>query len=253
MGLLDLPAPAFAWLDALLAVVLAPLARLAVWAFIAAVVSMLLYRLVSPQRGIAAAASAAAEARRSLNRHDGDFDALLRQVRVFLAASTRHIGLTLPAAVVASLPLVLLLAWLSTGYDRQLPEPGASVAIWLRPSDEPVTWRPPDAATGGAPWRVRWPLPGGEVAVVDRDGLVIPLLPPPAPVAALHKRKWWNVLLGNPAGYLPEVSRLEEIVLDLPRQHVLDLGPPWARTWELPFLTLLALFSLAIKLVFRIR
>ena len=37
-----------------------------------------------------------------------------------------------------------------------------------------------------------------------------------APVPTIHKRQWWNALVGNPLGYLPDSSRLEGIELVCP-------------------------------------
>ena len=54
MGLLDLPAPLFDWVDNRLLSMLPPLARIVLWAVVAAVASLAIYRLFSPQRRIAA-------------------------------------------------------------------------------------------------------------------------------------------------------------------------------------------------------
>jgi hypothetical protein len=64
---------------------------------------------------------------------------------------------------------------------------------------------------------------------------------------------WWNRLIGNPLGYLPDDGPVERIDIDLPPRHVLSVGPEWVRTWLMPFFGALLVTSLLIKIVFRIR
>ena len=72
------------------------------------------------------------------------------------------------------------------------------------------------------------------------------------PAAVVHKRVWWNALLGNPAGHLPDGAAVEEVRLALPAREVLPFGPGWARGYELTYFAAVLAASLAIKVVFRI-
>jgi hypothetical protein len=54
----------------------------------------------------------------------------------------------------------------------------------------------------------------------------------PAPAGIVHKRHWLNVLVGNPAGYLPEQARTSSIRLHLPYREFIPIGPSWMRGWE---------------------
>jgi hypothetical protein len=73
-----------------------------------------------------------------------------------------------------------------------------------------------------------------------------------APVPTIHKRQWWNALIGNPLGYLPDSSRLEWIELGLPQREYLPFGPAWLRAWYVVFFGVLLAASLAIKVGARI-
>ncbi len=73
MGLFDFPAPLFGAVEALLQP-LPPAARLALWAAVAAGLSMWLYKLLSPQKKLAEAEAEALAARRELNAFDGEMD-----------------------------------------------------------------------------------------------------------------------------------------------------------------------------------
>jgi hypothetical protein len=71
-------------------------------------------------------------------------------------------------------------------------------------------------------------------------------------VPVVHKRAWWNLLLANPAGYVPDEALVSRVELALPGRRYLAIGPDWLRGWEAAFLVPLVIASLLLKLVFRI-
>lgn len=257
MGLLDLPAPLFAWLDGLLGTLIPPLGRLALWALAAAALSMALYRATSAQERIGQLQGAAARARGVLIRYDGALDGLRPLLADCLSLSLRQVWLTGWPAVLASLPVLVLLAWLSTAYGRLEPRPAALVQVRVYPESAAVTW---DGPVRRAPetdaWLVAWPGLGEAARLSGPDGRPIVELPLAAPVAVVHKKQWWNALLGNPAGYIPEGAALERVEIGLAKRRYLGFGPGWPGwigSWEAIFLAVLVISSLAIKLVFRIK
>lgn len=240
MGLLDLPAPLFTWLDGLLAAGLATTARLVFWGATAGLVSMLLYKAVSPQARIADERRRIRQARRALDEFDGEFADAGPLISGLLRLALAQVGRVAWPAVLASLPLLALLVWLSTAYGHAYPGPGATPELAVSPSQLSASWVP---GTRTAPPRVT-------VRGPDRSAVVdVPLA---APVPVLHKRRWWNALLGNPAGYLPDTAAVDSIRIGLPRITYLPVGPEWARGWELVFFGSLLVVSLLVKRAFRI-
>jgi hypothetical protein len=253
MGIFDLPAPIFSAVDGLVAPVLPEGLRLALWAALGAAASMGLYRLIAPQAALARLKAEAAAARAALAAYDGEFAGLGPLIARSLGLSARHLALGLGPAAAASLPLVCLLAWVDTTYGHRLPQPGEAVAIEALPAGSPLAWAPAGAAQPAAPgWRVAWPAAGAPVRALDGAGAALLELPLTVAVPVVHKRQWWNLLIGNPAGYLPEGTAVEAVGVALPPRRYLAFGPDWARSWEVPFFTVLIACSLAIKLAFRI-
>jgi hypothetical protein len=235
MGLLDLPAPLFDFVDGRLLGALPPLARLILWAVAGAAVSLALYRLLSPQRRIAQAKAAALDARRRLNAHDGDLDSALPLMRQSMQAALRHVGLVFPAAIVASLPVLALLVWLDGAYGYQLPQDRQAPAVSVEP------------ATYSGQWQSN-----GSIEVRDKAGAEIARLTLAQPVTHLEKRQWWNALIGNPAGYLPDQGPIERVTIALPERQYLPVGPDWLRSWATVALTALVIASLLIMRIARI-
>jgi hypothetical protein len=235
MGLLDLPAPFFDYVDGSLLGALPPLARLILWAIVGAAVSLTIYRWLSPQRRIAEAKAAAIAARRRLNAHDGDLESALPLMRQSMTAALRHVGLVFPAALIASLPVLALLVWLDGAYGYQLPQDRQVPAVSVEPTTYSGQWQP-----------------NGSIEVRDQSGAAVAQLTLAQPITQIGKRQWWNAIIGNPAGYLPEQGPIDSVTIALPERHYLPIGPDWLRSWLTVALTVLVIASLLIMRIARI-
>jgi hypothetical protein len=248
LGLFDLAGPVFTWLDQVLAAAVPAAGRLVLWGLVAAAFSMALYAALSPQQRLRRIREQAVEARRALDSYDGSFADARPLLAAMFSTSMKQLAVVFGPAVLASLPLLFMLAWLHGAFGYVLPEREATVDLRTLPEGYEATVRQSEAA----------PLSGREVAeapflvVRDGSGRVVEERALNAPVTSLHKEQWWNLLIANPLGYLAEDSPLEWVEIDLPRQEVLPFGPWWLRTWEFVFFTTLVAASLAIKLLFRL-
>lgn len=233
-GLLDLPAPLFGAIESAAAEHAPPLLRLGLWAAVAALASIELYRLLSPQRRINAAMQRLRQAQVALAGFDGEFTDAVPLMGRMLRASGHRLLLVFPAAIAASLPILALLVWLDGAYGARFPDPGQPVAVHARPSGLDARL---EAADAGAP----------VVVVTDASRQPVVQAQLPAPVPTIHKWQWWNALIGNPAGYLPKEAPVDRIDIELPRVEVLTIGPSWMRGWEVPFFALFLVFALLVK------
>src|SRR3546814_16772176 len=109
------------------------------------------------------------------------------------------------------------LVWLDGAYGARVPDPGQPVAVHARPAGLEAHWR--GAATGAA----------GSVVVTDADRRPVVEAEIAEPVPTIHKWRWWNALIGNPAGDLPQEAPVERLEIELPRLEVLGIGPSWLR------------------------
>ena len=252
MGLFDLPSPLLTWMDEALLGALPPVFRLVAWGLVGSIVSMGVYRLISPQARIAELRHAAVSARRRMAAYDGEFSGLGDVALTSLGLSFRHVGAVLLPAVFASLPVICLLAWLSNSYGYQDPRPGQAVAVQVDPSSSSVSWQSASNPEAGGVAAVVWPGDGETLRLIDEQSRVLLELPLSAAVPLIHKKQWWNHLLSNPLGYLPADSPVEKVSFTLPPRTSLPVEPTWLGGWEMIFLTVLFLASIAIKMAFRI-
>jgi hypothetical protein len=254
MGVFDLTAPLLSWIDTTVLGVLPAWLRVLLWSAVAAALVMAVYALVSPQERLGRLAREARKARAAVTAYDGEFEGLaplaLRSLRLSLA----HLGAAFGPAVLAGLPFLFILVWLSNTFGHDLPAPGALLAVEVAPEQAVLSARnAPLEPAGRGRFTLTWPQPDQHLALLDGSGRVLAELPFEEPVTVLHKRRWWNLLIANPAGYLPEAAALDSVSFAMPRQQFLGFGPAWLRGWEFAFLAPMTVFSLLIKFAFRIR
>ena len=248
MGFFDLPAPLFTAIDNLLNG-LPILARLLIWATLTAVLSMALYWLCSAQDKVATAKERAVIARRKMAGYQGtEFDEMMPLAKESLLASFRHFGIVLWPALLSSLPALAIIVWGSGQFGHTLPQAGSSLNIHTDPPVELVGL----TATADNIYTATYPEDNGGYAVVTTNGEQLATLPLSAPIPIVHKRQWWNSLIGNPNGYLADELTIEAIHFELPATEYLPIGPGWVRGWEFSYFSLLIIVSLVIKVAFRI-
>ncbi|MDP6436560.1 MAG: hypothetical protein QF790_01960 [Gammaproteobacteria bacterium] len=240
MGFLDIPAPVFSAIDGALGILPAYL-RLILWAVVTAVISMFLYWLCSAQDKVGRAKERAVTARKNMAAYDGhEFDEMWPLAKESLAASGKHFVIVLGPALLSSVPALMLIIWVSNHYSYALPEAGTTIALEATPGNSLALTQ------------IEWPDADKPVDVQDNDAKTLLTLPLAAAVPVIHKKAWWNSLIGNPNGYLDETASADEVRFDLPRLTYLDFGPGWTRTWELSYFLMLIICSLGIKVAFRI-
>ncbi len=133
-----------------------------------------------------------------------------------------------------------------------MPEAGAIIDIKTFPASAEVQWHPQAKSAEKGQWQISWPASDEQLWLRDATSQVITTFPLSEPVPILHKRQWWNVLFGNPIGYIPEGSILEKVEIALPENKYIKFGPEWMHSSEAVFLLVVVIGSLAIKLLFRI-
>jgi hypothetical protein len=142
MGLLDLPAPALTWLDVRLAAVLPAAWRLVLWSVVAAVLTMALYWRLSPQQRIGEVKRRLAVSKVALDRFNGEFQDALPLIRTMLSQALRQVGLVAGPALAAMVPVLCLIAWLSTTHGHRFPETGATIHVQTFPETSSASWLP---------------------------------------------------------------------------------------------------------------
>jgi uncharacterized membrane protein (DUF106 family) len=254
-GLLNLVYPlldAFDWSLSFLPAVL----RIVVLGALSGALAMGLYVLFSNQARLRACKEEIRAIRVALNAAKDDFAETMRLSRRNLAASFKLLGVTLGPALLSSLPLLAIIGWLAAHYGYAVPAAGTAVPVAFLPTVDGIAVEPPEAlqgsgADGGR--TLRWPAEeGGPPRFTDAGGPVYEGPPADLPATTVHKRLWWNWLLGNEAGYLRPDAAVDEITFALEPRVLIPGVPSWLGGWEVVYFVTVLVTSLAIKVGFKI-
>lgn len=157
-------------------------------------------------------------------------------------------------AFLSALPVVVVVCWLSAYQSHRVNPDNSPVEVEILPTAQGVTLSPNKVfvreaqniglITGEESFQVRF-IHNGRLAYSGTPGR--------RPTNRVHKKLWWNALIGNEVGYIDSGSALEEIRFHFPRKIFLDGMPMWMSTWELPFFLCLGVVALGIKIVFGIK
>ncbi len=246
MGLLDFPAPVFAWMDAVLFGQAPALVRLALWALLISALSMAIYARLSPQAELKRLKTEIRAGHRDLHAHDGDFSGLMTIAARTVGLSLRHVRLIAPPALAACIPVIVLLVWLAKAYGPAPTESGLPLQMKVTGGGASLRIVSPEQDSDGAP------PPAALLVVFGDNGALIAQAPLSPALTRLEKRRWWHWLAGSPAGYLPPDAPIDAVHVRWPRYETHHLGPAWVRFWETPFLAFAIVFTLGIQAAFRI-
>ena len=245
MGILDFPGVALTWIDGAVAGVVPDTVRLVLWGVLAGVATMALYARISRQDRLADLKHQSRAARAALAAYDGDLSGAVDLAKDNLGIALARLRLALVPALVAGLPMLVVAVWMSGSYAYERLADGARIAMVTVADDASGTRATNAVATVTAD-------DGGALAVVDGQGVPIVSLAQGRLSDTIHRWQWWNLLIGNPAGYLPADSAVTEVTVALPQARYLPGVPDWMAGWEFLYLLTTTLASLATKLLLRL-
>jgi hypothetical protein len=257
MGLLDLPAPLLSGIDALLALAVPPVLRLVSWGVLSGWLSMIVYRRFSSQEKIGALRMRQKDQQKEISEFDGEFSELLPLIRKTLMLGFRQLGLALGPALLASVPVLFIAIWVAGEYGHVNPAMGSDVLLSAEPPGNSIHWssaaeiKAGDIRSSGEGWVVRWPSKDQPITMSDARHTLL-VLPLEKAIPVIHKQRWWNFLIANPLGYLPQEGPLDSVHIDLPEAVIIGSGPPWMRGWMFSFFMAVLLSSLGFKYLLRI-
>ncbi|MEZ4389222.1 MAG: hypothetical protein R3D98_16880 [Candidatus Krumholzibacteriia bacterium] len=221
---------------------------LAVGAAVFGAVAIMLFKLATPQRRLAAARNRLVGRLLEAAIYQTSLRTLLAVQGDLLKANLRYLVLALPAIAALVLPLVLVLPQLESRFGRRPLEVGEAVLVTAQVTDAAAGWRLEapaaleveagpvhDAARGELVWRVRALAPGRHELAITRGGdsqqLAVPVAAPglPAIAAARYRNGLEQVLLDPSEAALPPAADVARFAAAMPARRfaVLGVTAPW--------------------------
>ncbi len=257
-ALFDLLSPLLSLVDEVLSnsLALAPVWRIAIFAALGSAVSMLLFKTLSNQAELAVLKQEIKAVQKELTRSEMEPGRLRKVIQQNLKLTGRQLWLSLWPALVASIPILFLLAFSSNQFSVETPK--SDFRVYVMPQDmqsSPLEfeWHGVNAQWDARKkaWTFYQPGPGQSASLMSGSQKQLSL-PTSVPTSVIHHKRWWNYLFANPAGYLDANANIGMFVFNTPTQIIMNWGPGWMRGWLFAFMLFLVLFSVAIKVAWKI-
>ena len=253
MGLLNIIFIPLSWFDKIFALIFSPIIRLLLWGIAASFSSMSIYSRMSHQDKLSYIKNEISQTKKALLKYDGEFSGACHLIKKNLLLSLKQIRYQLLPTFLGAVPFIILLIWVGNTYSYNLPNHGSLIQIRTYPSG--VNMISNDNAlliSLNTTFDIPWPNPEEPIKITDSGNQAIATLPLKYPIPILHKYKLWNILLGNPNGYIPKISPVNKIEIKLPQKVYINSKWKWIRSAEFIFILSAFICSLLIKLIFRI-
>jgi hypothetical protein len=253
-GAIDLLFPICSGIDGILAAVNIPVAlRILLWGCASGGVTMGLYALLSPQSAIRAQNQALKGlSARMRTAQDGEFQEVLQLSLANLRQSLNLLRMVFAPTLLSSFPVLVIILWLSAYYSYQLPDARA-IAVSLSPPTADVRVVPERWVQQSEDGTFTIDLKGAaSIQFLDDIGSVYTGLPLQPPTAVLYPKRWWNVIVGNQAGYLRKGAQLETLRFHFDELQVIPGVPNWIGNWKFLFFPMLMLTALGLKIALKL-
>lgn len=248
-GLLGIPFLLYSAVDRVIAGVLGSAGTVIVLSLTCSVIVMLLYRLCSPQAELKRIKLRMREIQAALLADPDDLRAVLRLSGENIRIALKRFLFTVLPTCIAILPLLSVTSWINSRYGAAFPSSGEVVAVQVIPGDVSILSPAPD---GVAFMTNAVAVAAGSFSVLDESQSLLVTVRDSMSSSFIARKVWWNVLMGNPLGYLSPDSDIEALVFDVKRQNVLPFGPDWMRRWEALFFVCMALGSFSLKIFLKV-
>jgi len=258
MAFFDILTPVLSLFDDMIEPFTNAFIRLVFWAGIAASISSVIFKKLSNPKKISALKVKLKIMQDQLNQHEGEFTELKKLAINTIKLSMERMVLTFIPALLASVPVIFLLTYLSNRYELQQPTAQEVVPIT-------INWENLDTNNTVSVFNgnvlikredvrsIIWPEKDQVFRLIDNTTNLEVLMFPSPISSVIHKKQWWNSLIGNPAGYLDEDSQITNIQFNYQQQEIISFGPKWIRGWLFIFFFMTLVFSVAFLFIFKIK
>lgn len=256
MALFDLLAPVLSSIDKFIEPFTNSFIRISFWALVSALITTIVFKKLSNPKNISHLKTKLKAMQAELNQHDGEFSELKTLAIDTIKLSIKRMGLSFLPAMLASIPIVFVLTYLSNKYELAHPKDNEIVPIkitWenLKENNQISIIQNNKLLNSGNITSFSWQEKNTRLVNLSDGQDIITI---PFPISSIvHKKQWWNTLIGNPAGYLDEKSQVSSVEFSFKHQEIIYFGPEWVRGWLFIFFFMTLGFSIIFLFLFKIK
>lgn len=227
-----------------------PVFTIIIWSFLVSILVTLIYYLFSFQKNILINKNSLKQMREKMLSDSSNV--LSSDITLLLKVSFKQFFMVLGPTLISTIPLLFLWGMLAYEFDRIPPKTGDRTDVIISPVVNNLFINgEKHTANHNESFTIKWHKDKTVIIKMLKDSKEI-VISKEKPQYYLNKKKWWNLLLPSPYGYLDQSIQINSIYFDLPTKEYLPWGPQWVKSWWFIFVFSMFVFSLVLKVVFRI-
>ena len=226
------------------------------WGIIAGTFAFIIYWLLSDQDCISNIKNDMKDLRKKM------FDSSLEDKAEYnslakknLSLSFKLLGKILLPATLSILPVVIIAIWYDMNHSFIIPFEQDKVAVSSLPIAIDFNVEPYEISSNDIDGNTFiYPVhPLDKISFFNKNGLIYSDAPFSKPIPYITKRKWWNLILGSPIGYLYDEANIEVLIFDYPEKVVFNKIPKIINGWELLFFLGIFITALPLRIIFKVK
>lgn len=227
--------------------------RIGIWSVLSGVLVIGLYGICSKQRAIKAKKRRLVALRARLSTlQDVEFAEVLNLSWLNVRHSFSLLGMVLVPTLISALPVMVIITWLNLFYTYQ-PPISKTMVIDLLPASENFRVIPEVQAHKLKEGQYEVDLTSVKpFRFLDQAGTIYEGIPFKPAIAEVDTWHWWNVFLGNEAGYLRADSQVRKIIFHFEKYRIFQGTPDWMATWQFVYFAGLMMTACCLKIYFKL-
>jgi hypothetical protein len=172
-----------------------------------------------------------------------------------LSLSFKLLGKILLPAVISITPVIIIALWYDMNHSYYVPLDGEKVNVSTYPTLSELDIEPFELTSKDIEGNTFLHLTFNyiELSIYSNNILIYSGTPFKKPIPYITKKNWWNLLLGNPIGYIDDNANFEAIIFDYPEKILFSKLPKIINGWELLFFVGIFISTIPLRLIFKVQ
>lgn len=227
-----------------------------VWGIIAGTFAFIIYWLLSNQDSISNIKNDMKDLRKKM------FDSSLEDKAEYnslakknLSLSFKLLGKIILPATLSILPVVIIAIWYDMNHSFFIPFEKEKVTVSSLPNNIDIDVEPFELSSKDIDGNTFvYPVhPLDEISFYINNISIYSDVLFSKPIPYITKKKWWNLFLSSPIGYLSDETNIEVLIFNYPEKVVFNKMPKIINGWELLFFVGIFITALPLRIIFKVQ
>lgn len=227
--------------------------RVCIWGIVAGLIAIMLYKVTSNQAKITTLKKDIKTILNQLLKEDNDESEFFSLTMKNLKYSFKLVVFSFIPAFLSTIPVIIIMLCVQTYHSYALPEGNGRILVTTTPEVESIKVEPAKIVKTTSKNNIKIVPSKETITITIKDEPVFEGNVFDPPVSIIEKYQWWNILIGNPAGYISNSAPIEAITFHFKRKKLFNSPTNWVNGWELTFFLSVFVSTLLAKIILKIQ